>query len=315
MNHLDLKEIPPANTGDGDQDTFEQFSRDFFDLLGYRVVEGPDRGADGGRDLIAEETRTGPGGETTIRWLVSCKHYAHSGKSVSPSDEQDIKDRLAAHRCSGFIGFYSTIPSAGLCAKLKPELIAAEVQVFDARRIESALAASDSGIRLASRYFPKSIGRMGRRDEGPVVIFSGAAELACMNCGKDLLLPGNLGVVILWLRRANESCTTVKHYERIYWCCKGYCDQVLESEFGVPGLINGWKDIGDLMNPTGYVQWVMATLNTMRVGATYTDGAFDNLKKIYLNIFPYVARQLTEEEKERVAQLSTLPSYLGGMGE
>lgn len=66
------KEIPRSDFADGDHDTFEMFAWDFLELTGYRILSGPDRGGDQGRDLIAEETRTGVRGKTTVRWLVSC---------------------------------------------------------------------------------------------------------------------------------------------------------------------------------------------------------------------------------------------------
>ena len=84
---LDFREIPQANVGGGLQDTFELFTRDFLAYLGYRIVQDPDRGADGKKDLIVDEIIKGITSEYTIRWLVSCKHYAHSGAAVKDSDE------------------------------------------------------------------------------------------------------------------------------------------------------------------------------------------------------------------------------------
>src|SRR5262245_473324 len=112
MPILDFKEIPAPNIATGSQDTFELFARDFLEFIGYRVLIGPDRGSDRGRDLIVLETRGGVGGETLINWLVSCKHKAHSGRSVTLIDEQDISDRVQTHSCDGFLGFYSTLPAA-----------------------------------------------------------------------------------------------------------------------------------------------------------------------------------------------------------
>ena len=86
---LDFKEIPEAHIANGKQDTFEMFARDFFETFGFIIEEGPDRGADGGRDLIIKEKRLGILGETEIKWLVSCKHKAHSGNSVLSTDEQN----------------------------------------------------------------------------------------------------------------------------------------------------------------------------------------------------------------------------------
>lgn len=110
MSIIDFKEIPPANSGNGDQDSFELFARDFVvEILGLKIISQPNRGADGGKDFLAEEIQSGTISETHIRWLVSCKHFAHSGKSVSDSDEQNILDRVHQHMADGFIGFYSTI--------------------------------------------------------------------------------------------------------------------------------------------------------------------------------------------------------------
>jgi hypothetical protein len=69
MPRVDFNEIPSPAIADGTQDTFEMFAREFLELTGYRIVSGPDRGADQGRDLIAEEIRTGVGG--TYLQLVS----------------------------------------------------------------------------------------------------------------------------------------------------------------------------------------------------------------------------------------------------
>lgn len=119
MPLLDFNEIPKANNTNGEQDTFELFARDFCDMLGFKIESGPDRGQDGGRDIIIIEKREGILNTSEIRWLVSCKHKSHSGKAVLDSDEQDISDRLRAHDCKGFMGFYSTIISSPLGRKLE----------------------------------------------------------------------------------------------------------------------------------------------------------------------------------------------------
>ncbi|WP_270215441.1 hypothetical protein [Clostridium butyricum] len=52
MALLNFKEIPAANITNGSQDSFELFAREFFIFLGFNIIEDPDRGQDGGRDLI-----------------------------------------------------------------------------------------------------------------------------------------------------------------------------------------------------------------------------------------------------------------------
>lgn len=158
MAALEFTEIPEAQSGPK-RDQFEMFAREMLHSEGFRIIDHPDRGADGGRDLIVEEDRSGPGGTNTVRWLVSCKHKAHSGKSVSPADESNVRDRLGTHRCRGFISFYSTLPSSGLAATLsglRPEF---EYLQFDNEVIERKLLDSLRGRVIAARYMPKSLNR------------------------------------------------------------------------------------------------------------------------------------------------------------
>ena len=135
---LDFKEIPEAHIAGGKQDTFEMFARDFFEELGFNIIEGPDRGADGGRDLIIEEERNGLLGKTNIRWLVSCKHKAHSGRSVTDKDDSNIKDRMERNKAGGFIGFYSTLPSSSLQKTIQNSL-EEKGKIFDREKIEKII--------------------------------------------------------------------------------------------------------------------------------------------------------------------------------
>ena len=139
---LDFKEIPEAHIAGGKQDTFEMFARDFFEELGFNIIEGPDRGADGGRDLIIEEERNGLLGKTNIRWLVSCKHKAHSGRSVTDKDDSNIKDRMERNKAGGFIGFYSTLPSSSLQKTIQNSL-EEKGKIFDREKIENMIKDED----------------------------------------------------------------------------------------------------------------------------------------------------------------------------
>jgi hypothetical protein len=155
MGALDFTELPSAASG-ASRDIFELFAREFLVEAGYEVAAGPDRGADGGRDLIVVETRIGPGGMTQIRWLVSCKHYSHGGKSVTPGDEGNIRDRLETHSCNGFMPFYSTLPSSGLGPILEALKQQYEVTIYDPEHIERLLLNSPGGRVLAARFMPTS---------------------------------------------------------------------------------------------------------------------------------------------------------------
>jgi hypothetical protein len=153
---IDFKEIPPANKGNGEQDRFEQFACDFLETVGYNIIRRPDRGPDGKKDLIVSDKRMGVSGETTIKWLVSCKHYANTGVAVKDTDEPDIYDRVIKHGCQGFMGFYSTLPASTLSDKLFGLRDKIEETTFDLTRIERELMLNNQKERLLASYFPIS---------------------------------------------------------------------------------------------------------------------------------------------------------------
>ncbi len=161
MPALDFKEIPLANGSDGTQDTFELLCKEYFEFIGLNVLVGPDRGQDGGRDLIVVESRTGVLGNTEFKWLVSCKHRAHSGKSVSDREEDDIAGRVESHGTNGFIGFYSTLPSSGLTNKLERYKLNGKLtyKIINHNDIEKDLLNTSTGRSIAKRYFPISYAR------------------------------------------------------------------------------------------------------------------------------------------------------------
>jgi len=222
MAILDFKEIAQANLTNGDQDTFELFAREFLTYMGYKVINDPNRGADGGGDLTVEEKRTGVGGETLIRWLVSCKHKAHSGASVSPKDESNIRDRVEANGCQGFIGFYSTLSSTGLAGSLKGLVKHIEYQIFDREKIEGLLLKSSKGLILVERFFPQSLSKWKAENPQPAKIFSDAPKLQCKVCNKDLLDPANNGIIIFWQRMNDDyENERVKSLIQIPWYMGG----------------------------------------------------------------------------------------------
>jgi len=316
MPVLDFKEIPEAHKGTGSQDTFELFARDCLKFLGYEIAEHPDRGADGGKDLIVIEQRSGIGGTTKIRWLVSCKHNAHSGTSVSPTVESNIRDRVEVNACAGFIGFYSTLPSSGLSVNLKGLENKFPHQVFDREIIEGNLLGSANGLLLAKRYFPKSIGKWQVANPQPARIFGDTQGLPCSVCGTDLLTQEDKGVVMIWKKYDEEQAAGPDHIELIHWVCRGHCDDVMGDRIykSHPDLSDGWEDVVDVMTPTIFAKWIMALMNQLRGGVTYSDVAFENLKKFILRIYPYVVRHPTDEESERISMLQQIPESLGGLG-
>lgn len=85
---------------------WEFFAGDLLWHIGYEILEGPSEGADQGKDLIVRK------GDN--KYLVSCKHYINTNKSIGSSIEQNIADRIFRHECNGFIAFYSTKSTSDL---------------------------------------------------------------------------------------------------------------------------------------------------------------------------------------------------------
>jgi len=306
---LDFKEIPQANLGGGLQDTFELFTRDFLEEIGFEILQHPDRGADGKKDLIVGETLQGVIGKSNLKWVVSCKHFAHSGKSVSQDDEPDIYDRVKSHDCNGFIGFYSTLPASSLSVKLEGLKKDVQYQVFDRERIEKKLLDSPNGIKLAKRYFPSSIERFINENPKPAKVYSDKPELLCENCGKNLLEVKN-GIFVMLAEHVPDkeswSGYTETDVKDMFFSCKGNCDNILRLRYEHHGLFDaGWDDIDDVLIPTGYLRNLITFINKIS-----EDGLdkriLEKMKSLYINAFPYIARELTETEKERLVGLTQM---------
>jgi hypothetical protein len=316
MPVLDFKEIAQANKANGEQDTFELLARDFFEMLGFEIVEGPDRGQDGGRDLVLLEKRVGAIGTTEIRWLVSCKHKAHSGSSVNDSDEQDVTDRLRAHQATGFFGFYSTVVSSPLSRKLNAlKQHNFEIFIFDKERIETRLLESNVGKNLARRYFNSSFNQWESFQNEPANLFYEYEPLGCKCCGKDLLKKANIDLALICF--VEDPAFSEKHnYEKckyvdIYWACKRECDEKEEYRYMQQGYITKWEDISDISIPNHYLSWNMAVMNRIRDGEDiYSDLAYGNIKQFILKVSQLVVKNRSEEQTERLRQLASIPSYM-----
>lgn len=301
MPSLDFTEIPPAKADKetpGQQDTFELFAREVLELVGFKIISSPDRGADGGKDLIVEERRIGIGGETDIRWLVSCKHNAHSGSSVSPTDESNINDRLATHGCAGFLGFYSTIPSSGLSATINA---LSESQIYDRERIERYLLKSSEGLEIVRRFFPESYKKWRSDPSRAADVMIKAPDLICMGSGTNLLVPEPQGIIVLVTDPSKTDFET--YIEDVYWCIKGEPDRLLEQQARAKGFYTQWEDIPDIIIPRFYLKWCLSLANQVRGGWGYSDDAFEKIKRFLVALYPYVARDVTDSERERAENL------------
>lgn len=68
---VNFADIPPSNKGGKYQDFFEQFACAFLEAKGFEIVQRPDRGPDGKKDLLVKEIQKGFSGTSETMWLVS----------------------------------------------------------------------------------------------------------------------------------------------------------------------------------------------------------------------------------------------------
>ena len=116
---------------------------------------------------------------------------------------------------------------------------------------------------------------------------------------------------------SNEQEQSKREIIDVYWCCKGNCDRVLENryvrKYGIDAY-GGWEDISDLCIPLVYIRMLITIINQQNEGMVYSKTALDKIKEFALTLFPYVSRQVTSKEKERIAGLMRIPAVFGGLG-
>lgn len=292
-----------------DGDTWELFARDFFVQLGFVIDAGPGRGADAGKDLLVSEQMQGHLASKKFTWLVSCKNFAISGKSVGPDDEVGITDRLRQHAADGFIGFYSTMPSSRLVERLQEFVRLGQIsayEIFDAKKIEGHFV--DTGLsKLALRYFPDSYEKMR-----PIQKFFGEyKELRCEICNKDILINSIRKPYTANLVLARDSvqlkARTKRKVHSAHVVCKGDCDKELQSNLRSRGLYTGWQDITDLANPIFFLENLLSYMNILHDRKEeYTETAHDNIKSIYIALAQRTLREITKEDEKRYRDLSEI---------
>ncbi|WP_370276880.1 restriction endonuclease [Pontibacterium sp.] len=95
-----------------DGEDFELLCRDVLESYGAVILSEPTRGPDQKKDLVIEIISQDALGNTErVKYLVQCKHKAHSGKSVLESDIGDFRSACLLHETDGYFLITSTIPS------------------------------------------------------------------------------------------------------------------------------------------------------------------------------------------------------------
>jgi Restriction endonuclease len=109
---LDFSEI----SEDGTQ--FELLVREILFSLNYHVIWSG-VGADGGRDLLVREEIQSIFGRRFFTWLVQCKHFAKSKRSVGVRDLDNVVDSCVQHGADGYLLVSSTYVSSAVVNRLE----------------------------------------------------------------------------------------------------------------------------------------------------------------------------------------------------
>ncbi|MCF2716842.1 restriction endonuclease [Paenibacillus sp. UKAQ_18] len=149
---LDFKEIGV------DGNDFELLIRELLFSMGMKTYWSG-KGPDGGKDLLCIETLKSKLLTTEKHWLVQCKHFAHSDRSVGGGEIDNIIDLCGQHSATGYMLVCSTYPSSSLVKKLKeinenPKYDLSTL-CLDGAAIERMLS-TPTTWNIAQRFFPNS---------------------------------------------------------------------------------------------------------------------------------------------------------------
>jgi len=99
---------------------FELLCEDLLRAMGFTIAQSPARGPDAGIDLIVTEpVRDTMGLAQERTWVVQCKHYAGSGKSVYFTDIANYREAMDQAKVRHYLLITTTLPSQGLQDKFR----------------------------------------------------------------------------------------------------------------------------------------------------------------------------------------------------
>lgn len=132
-------------------------------------------------------------------------------------------------------------------------------------------------------------------------VFKDFVDVKCSVCGKALMDDPEMSMVNIIQNVETRKIVHIKP------CCKGNCDKII-SKVAKKGEISGWKDLTDFLNPYLYMRHVMAVLNSMHEGCGFDNSeAFEDYKNLVLNVYPYITRNMTDDEKEAAISEVQMP--------
>lgn len=135
---------------------FEQLIRELFICEGFETY-WTGVGSDNARDLIIIEKVVGSLSNFQRKWLVSCKHNAHSQKAVGRNEINNIIDDCKSIGAEGFILACTTYPSSSLVKRLEEieENQKILTKIWDCITLERKLTRPHT-FKILKSFLPKS---------------------------------------------------------------------------------------------------------------------------------------------------------------
>lgn len=131
-------------------------------------------------------------------------------------------------------------------------------------------------------------------------IFSNNETINCVLCGRNLMDDIKKSMVQIITDKEDKII-------RVLPCCKGECDHKLQEAIK-DDEGDGFRDLITFVNPYLYIKNISQMMDRMFEGKGFANQeAFDTYSALILNCYQYIARDLTEEEKDIAEKANMLP--------
>jgi formylglycine-generating enzyme required for sulfatase activity len=138
---------------------FELLCEDLLRAMGFAIEAKVARGSDLGKDIIATRTLTDLVGFSEVhRYLVECKHYAKSGKSVREPDIGSPIARMGTHNCDRYILATTTVPAEKTRVQLAGITNIVSTHQATAWHAGDLVRFLETYPNVRNRYFPSASG-------------------------------------------------------------------------------------------------------------------------------------------------------------
>lgn len=138
-----------------DGEDFELLCRDVLESYGAEIISEPTRGPDQKKDLVIELESKDPLGNTEkSKYLVQCKHKAHSNKSVFEAELGDFRSACLLHDTVGYFLITSTIPSVTVANNLNAESNKGSLKtiIWDGKKLAGKIESSPISFQIIEKY-------------------------------------------------------------------------------------------------------------------------------------------------------------------